>query len=335
MKYSPLAGTGNWYKGCLHCHSTVSPDGMYEPEELKQLYKNNGYSFLALTDHDVFTHHSDMQEKDFIVWPAAEAAFKCTDPTAGDFDCKNFHSGAFLEDESRINETYADMEWISKEIGDKEIYFEKINEYLQEYINKGCFVTLNHPVWSRLSVEQMLKIKGPFAMEIFNSGCDYMDACDNGTSLVLWDELLRRGVKIWAIAGDDTHGTNTATKPWSKIPVTSGRFEGLQGWIKVKAENLSLKALSKSLKEGRFYASTGPEIFDFTVEDNKVSVKCSPVEKVRFITYEKRGRTEFGQNKGDLITEAAYTLSGTEKYVRVECVDKYGKIAWSNPIFLK
>ena len=335
MNFAPLKGEGNWYKGCLHCHSTVSPDGMYEPQELKDLYKQNGYSFLALTDHDRFTHHSDMQDEDFILWPAAEAAFKCTDPSVGDFDCKNFHSSAFLEDGEKINETYADMEWISKEIDNKDLYIEKVNEYLQEYKNKNCFVTLNHPVWSRLSVEQMLKIKGPFAMEIFNAGCDYMDACDNGTALVLWDELLRRGVKIWALAGDDTHGTNTKTTPWSKIPVTSGRFEGLQGWVCVKANELSIKAIAESLKAGRFYSSTGPEIFDFEVNGSTATVKCSPCERVRFITYEKRGRTEFGKNKGDLITEAAFTLSGTEKYIRVECVDKYGKIAWSNPIFLK
>ena len=93
--------------------------------------------------------------------------------------------------------------------------------------------------------------------------------------------------------------------------------------------------LSEALMQGRYYASTGPEIHDFYVEDGIVHVRCSPVEKVRFKTYERRGRSEFGEKQGDLITSASYRLFGDETFVRVECVDEKGRIAWSNPIFLK
>ena len=41
----------NFYKGNMHCHSTLS-DGALSPEELKDAYKNKGYSFIAITDHD-------------------------------------------------------------------------------------------------------------------------------------------------------------------------------------------------------------------------------------------------------------------------------------------
>ena len=137
------------------------------------------------------------------------------------------------------------------------------------------------------------------------------------------------------MAVDDTHGTNTLTTPWSKIPCDSGRFEGLKGWVVVYAESLTLPALTEALLKGRYYSSTGPRMEDFQVVDGVVSVKCSPVEQIRFVTYEKRGRSEFGRKKGELITEAKYHLDGTENFIRVECVDQYGKIAWSNPIFLK
>ena len=43
-----------WYKGNLHGHSTRS-DGIRSPEELKEIYKESGYSFVALTDHDIYT----------------------------------------------------------------------------------------------------------------------------------------------------------------------------------------------------------------------------------------------------------------------------------------
>ena len=38
--------------------------------------------------------------------------------------------------------------------------------------------------------------------------------------------------------------------------------------------------------------------------------------------------------KGEKITEASMRLSGTETYIRVECVDEYGRTAWSNPYYL-
>ena len=48
------------------------------------------------------------------------------------------------------------------------------------------------------------------------------------------------------------------------------------------------------------------------------------------LTYEGAGEAP----KGEKITEASMRLSGTETYIRVECVDEYGRTAWSNPYYL-
>ena len=37
----------------------------------------------------------------------------------------------------------------------------------------------------------------------------------------------------------------------------------------------------------------------------------------------------------DELMGGEYKLKGRETYVRAECVDKYGRKAWTNPIFLK
>lgn len=54
MDYKGFHGEGQWYKGNLHCHTTVS-DGSLTPEEVVTLYKSNGYSFLAISDHNIYT----------------------------------------------------------------------------------------------------------------------------------------------------------------------------------------------------------------------------------------------------------------------------------------
>ena len=45
---NPFRHKGLWFKGNLHSHTTVS-DGKLTPKQLVYLYKNRGYSFLALT----------------------------------------------------------------------------------------------------------------------------------------------------------------------------------------------------------------------------------------------------------------------------------------------
>ena len=41
---------GNWYKGNLHMHTTLS-DGKITPEEACDIYCGKGYDFIAMTDH--------------------------------------------------------------------------------------------------------------------------------------------------------------------------------------------------------------------------------------------------------------------------------------------
>ena len=46
MDYKGFFGDGQWYKGNLHCHTTVS-DGSLTPEGVVELYKSHGYAFLG------------------------------------------------------------------------------------------------------------------------------------------------------------------------------------------------------------------------------------------------------------------------------------------------
>ena len=60
------------YKANLHSHSTLS-DGKLTPEELKKLYKDNGYDILAITDHEYPKSHNELTDKDFLMVTGYEA----------------------------------------------------------------------------------------------------------------------------------------------------------------------------------------------------------------------------------------------------------------------
>jgi hypothetical protein len=62
---------GNWYKGNTHCHTTIS-DGKVAPEEVVEIYKAHGYSFLAITDHNIYDYSAQFSTPEFLTFPAVE-----------------------------------------------------------------------------------------------------------------------------------------------------------------------------------------------------------------------------------------------------------------------
>ena len=66
MKKHLLPESGNFYKANLHCHTVLS-DGCLTPEEVKEIYKNAGYSVVAYTDHDILIpHHAELSDDEFL-----------------------------------------------------------------------------------------------------------------------------------------------------------------------------------------------------------------------------------------------------------------------------
>ena len=55
------------FKANLHSHSTLS-DGKLSPAELKKIYKEHGYSVLAVTDHDKNLRSFSFFLQDLLDW---------------------------------------------------------------------------------------------------------------------------------------------------------------------------------------------------------------------------------------------------------------------------
>lgn len=314
--FLPLEGKKNWYKGNLHCHSTMS-DGRFTPEQLAARYKENGYSFLAFSEHELYTDWENFNREDFIIIPAIERS--------ADNQKMNFHiHGIQGSSEYRKNSKKEPLKhnmrlpyvaWEGKE---------SVQQVIDELRDTGNLVMFNHPVWSKNELEDMLNVDGYFALEIFNYGCE--EENKTGLSTIYWDSLLRRGKKVWGIATDDNHNRNY----FDEAP---NEWDSYGGWVCVKANELSRDAVSDALLHGSFYASSGPKIYNYGIRNGEAFVECSPVDRVYFISYDKRGYSR--RNKaGGLITKATYPLSGSENYIRIECQDKNGKTAWTNPMFL-
>ena len=99
----------------------------------------------------------------------------------------------------------------------------------------------------------------------------------------------------------------------------------------IEAEDNTSQKLLEAVREGKFYATQGPEIH-LQRTDAGVCVKCSPCREIIFHT--ARAWAPGRVLEGDGLTEACFAVKEEDHFVRAEVVDADGKRAWSNIILL-
>lgn len=179
----------------------------------------------------------------------------------------------------------------------------------------GCAI-LCHPAWSLNSPETMLSLQGLTAVEVYNSFSGIPWNAARADSSIQIDMALTRGFRAQLVASDDSH-----------------RYAGEQclSYTRIQAAALSREALMEGLRSGACYASQGPSFHQITWEDGTVEVSCSPVEYMVFNSnlVWSQDRCRVGQD----MTHALYQMKEGERYVRVELIDRYGRRAWSGPLW--
>lgn len=297
--------TGNkMLKGALHCHTTRS-DGAGAPDEVIRLHAQNGYDFMALTDHRKYNYQNYAPETDMLIVPGMEMDRNLRSPGVG-VHC--FHTVSIGPSRQDGNGFEQDQTFLGGIVEDQH-QFQPVLDMLHENGNMTIYC---HPEWSNTPSHEFDRLSGNFAMEIWNSGCVINNEEDMDAAC--WDELLRQGQRIYGVATDDGHAMD----------------EHCNGWVMVNAPR-ELNAILAALKDGAFYSSCGPEIYDFYVENGKAVVKCSPVTRIRF----HYGFAPTRIRSGEALEQAEFTVPEFYKYIRVSVVDAQGRKAWTNPIFLK
>ena len=293
-----FAAEGRWYRGNLHLHTTES-DGELSPPEAVELYRGAGYDFLAVTDHWRLTDPGpEARGDDFLLVPGVE--INGFDPETDMI----WHLVGLFPEREVTREDSRSAQWGI--------------DALREV---GADVMLAHPYWSGDLVSEILPLEGLFAMEVFNTTCER--AHGRGLSVVHWDGLWHAGKRLWGTAVDDAH---------------HGRRDGLQGWVMLKAPELTLEAVRAALLEGRFYASTGPEIHAVELSETHITVRSSPSAAVLAQSNRWMGRSAYARKElggtGEPLTEVSLPLVEGADYVRVTVIDETGRCAWTNPIAL-
>ncbi len=281
------------YKVNLHMHTTVS-DGHVAPEEALRIYKERGYDAVALTDH----------------WKCCK-----TDSYEGMTVISGVEYNCGYRDS--LAGVYHILGLGMKEVPDMDKeYYRDHPQDVQTLIDRihanGGTVVLAHPAWSLNTPEQILALNGVDATEIYNSVSNVHNSRRPDSSVIA-DMVATRGRFLPLVATDDAHFYDG---------------EHCFSFIMAEAENASQEAILKAVREGKFYASQGPEVHLFRDGDG-FTVKCSPCREIVFLSNSVWSRRVF---TGDGITEAHYVPMEVETFVRASVVDKNGKQAWTNII---
>lgn len=329
MKKYLLTKEGRFYKANLHSHSTVS-DGKLTPEEMKAHYKENGYSILAYTDHDVFVAHPELTDEDFLVLHGYEASVDEKAPEGPYFTRECHFCLIALDPDNRKQPCWHRTKFVPRcaEAARSEVQFyedepdyervyspECISEMMQIGRERGFFVTYNHPNWSLESYNDYINYHGMHAMEVCNYG-----TLEQGYPAYAereYDDMLRAGKRIFCIGTDDNHN-------WKN--------DSFGAFTMIKADKLEYKTVTDALVKGNFYASEAPEIYDLWFENGTIHIDCSPARRI-ILHGAGRYLKEVTAPEGEMLTSAEFEVLPEFKYVRLTVHDAEDKHANTNAYF--
>ncbi len=334
MKKYLLPENGNFYKANLHCHSTLS-DGKLSPEELKEVYLEDGYSVIAYTDHDIFISHNDLTDDGFLAlngfeleineetykgWKFTKCCHICYIALDKNIVIQPMWNEKYLFGNSvdHKNEVETDKSLPPYE---RRYNSECISEMMQNGREKDFFVTYNHPTWSLESYPEYISYNNMNAFEMFNGGCIAAGYDDYNPRV--YDDMLRNGKRIYCIGADDNHNIH---------PRNTRNWDSGVAFTVIKAENLEYKTITDALVNGNFYASEGPEINALWFENGKIHIETSEADRI-ICTYGCRKAEILYAEENGTLTQADFDFNADEVYMRLTVIDKNGRPACTNAYF--
>ena len=307
MKKYTLFRDGSFYKGNLHTHTTVS-DGDHSPEETAAIYRNAGYSFLAVTDHNRWGDFPELSDESFLMLPGVEI-----DTTVD--GCVHHIVG--------IGRPGCDLTG-GYRIPPAEHYGHQPQDLIDYLLAHRAMAIYAHPFWSYADERLLASLTGLSGMEIINYSCE--QEWKSGISEVYFEYLWRDGNRIWCFGSDDAHG---------HVPDYRG------GYITVKARALTREAILDAIDAGSFTASYGPDgadaprLLDFYVEDGTAVVECTPCRNIYInVRREYPGYHPAHGTKDAPLTHHEWKLPEGAQRVRAILTGFDGSITWSQPILL-
>ncbi len=333
---SVLAACGpsqRWYQGNLHTHSYWS-DGDQFPEVILKGYRDRGYDFVALSDHNVLADSErwvaieDIPNGDSSLAEYLEAFGEdWVEQRQGDSGRLQVRLKRFTEYAGRVAEPGRFLVLQSEEITD---HFESrplhvnatniaelippqggtsVADVLQRDLDavieqrratgQPMFPHVNHPNYGwAVTAEDLMDLTDEHFFEVYNGHPLVRNGGDSLHPSVdrLWDIVLTHRL---------THGLDVmyglATDDAHNYEqMDSTRANPARGWVMVRAKALTADAIMAAMEAGDFYASTGVVLDDIASSAERLALRIAGEDGVTYVTQFVGTRVGFDDGVRDL-----------------------------------
>ncbi len=318
------------FKANLHSHSTLS-DGKLTDKELVKAYKDHGYDILAITDHEYPSAHNDLTTDDFLLITGYEAYIRPSKICRFDRFKPEIHINLFAKDKDNTaiiayDPFYCKYMPLPKaliaphkgNIGPRKFTWMYIQKFIDAARENGYLVSLNHPCWSMQETKDIMKLKGFWSMEIFNTSS--MKTSGYAENMPVYDMLLRHGRKMFCHGADDNHNKKAFEDPMC---------DSFGAWTMIEADKLEYGSIIEAMEKGYIYASTGPAIKSLGVEDGQFILECSEAKRITMHMTPKYAKTVYDK-KGGTVKKAKFAIPDDAPYVYFSVIDEKGNKAYTH-----
>lgn len=219
----PARTETRWFAGDLHTH-TVHSDGDWTVGGLAEAAREAGLDFIFVTDHNTSSHHAEVGKAGDGSGPPLVMRGEEVTTYGGHANAWGLPAGAWVDFRVRPGDAAG------------------ASAVAASAHRLGALISVNHPFascggcgWSYGDAVREFD-----AVEVWNGEWDATDE----SALKLWDGLLRRGLRLTAVASSDSH---RAQNPVGR-PTTH-----------VAAGALTQASLLEGVRRGRVYLTAGPE----------------------------------------------------------------------------
>jgi hypothetical protein len=335
-----------WWKGNLHTHSLWS-DGDDYPEMIVDWYKSRGYSFLALSDHNILSEGEKWIDPSMRGGPGALEKYR---KRFGDSwiderekDGKRMVRLKTLQEFRRLFEEPDRFLLIqSEEITDRfeklpihlnatnirelirprggksvlEVMQNNVNAVLEQRKKTGqpMIPHLNHPNYGwAVTAEDIIQLQGERFFEVYNGHPrvnNSGDALHAGLDRV-WDIVLTR--RLAETGGEVIFGIAVDDSHHYHAQAPARSNPG-RGWIMVRAERLTPEALIAAMEAGEFYASTGVRLKEVRREGNRLEIRIDAEPGVSYTTQFIGTRKDYDRRSEPVLGTDGKPLPVTRRY---------------------
>ncbi|MBT5709185.1 MAG: hypothetical protein HOI66_22925 [Verrucomicrobia bacterium] len=336
-----------WWRGNLHTHSLWS-DGNDYPEMIAQWYKDNGYQFLALSDHNVFQagpRWSDIQANAG-KQPAFDRYLKTFGPDWVETKTKEGKNLVRLKPFSEFRTLVEERDQFllipSEEVtgryltapvhmnfsnlarpiqpqgGDSvvEIMQKNVEAVAKQRQETGqpMILHLNHPNFGwGITAEEIMQVAGEKFFEVYNGHPSVNDRGDatHASTERMWDIILTWRLAILETGPIYGLATDDSHEYHSLAP---GKSNAGRGWVMVKTPHLSAENIILALDAGDFYSSSGVQLNEIRRQAGVFSVQIVAEPGVTYKTEFIGTRKGFDQSNQPIQTANGEKLRITHRY---------------------